>query len=249
MKKNSWPAVWVFILSGCLAEFVVAVGWIPGYLVPRPSFVISVLFNDFAELWSAFRDTMLASFGGFVVSTVLGLGSALLIQRFPLVDRALYPYAVFFQTVPIIAIAPLLVIWIGFGLTTVIAASSIVCIFPIISNTLDGFRSVNRSLLDLFRLYSANERDILFRLRLPSAVPAIFSGLRVSAGLAVIGAIVGEFVVGGGIGGLVDVARTQQRVDKVFAAILMGAGLGLMLVKIVDLGRYIFARRGYHNRH
>ncbi|MBI1860625.1 MAG: ABC transporter permease [Deltaproteobacteria bacterium] len=244
--RSSWPALAVFVLVSCLAELILAFGWIPAYLVPRPSVVLTVLVQDFSELWGAFRDTTVAAVGGFVISGCVGLVSALLIQRFPLVDRALYPYAVFFQTVPIIAIAPLLVIWIGFGLSTVIAASAIVCIFPIISNTLDGFRSANASLLDLFRLYRASERDVLLRLRLPSAVPAIFSGLRVSAGLAVIGAIVGEFVAGGGIGGLVDIARTQQRVDKVFAAILMGAGLGLALVKAVDFGRYIFTRRGYN---
>ncbi len=246
--KPMLPAIMVFVMVSLVFELIVAVEWIPSFLVPRPSAVLGVLLLERIELWEAFLATTTAAGGGFFLSVILGLLSAVSIQRFPWVDKALYPYAVFFQTVPIIAIAPLLVIWIGYGISTVIASSAIVCIFPIISNTLDGLRSSPQNLLDLFRLYGASPRDILFRLRLPSAIPSVFSGLRVAAGLAVIGAIVGEFIAGGGIGGLVDVARTQQRVDKVFAAILLGTLLGLALVKGVDGCSYFFRLKGFHEK-
>lgn len=245
--KASVPAIAVFLGIVITAEILVGFGWVPSYLIPRPRSVFDVLIYERSELGVALFETSLATFVGFLISSVIGVLSAILIQRSSLLDRALYPYAVFFQTVPIIAIAPLLVIWIGFGISTVIASSAIVCIFPIISNTLDGLRSVNPARSDLFRLYQASARDTLFRLRLPSSLPYVFSGLRVASGLAVIGAIVGEFVAGGGIGGIVDTARTQQRVDKVFASILLGSLLGLAMVKLVDVGRSYFLRRDFVN--
>jgi NitT/TauT family transport system permease protein len=151
------------------------------------------------------------------------------------VQRAFYPYAVFFQTVPIVAIAPLLVIWIGYGWRTVAVSAFIVSAFPVVANTLAGLLSTDPALRDLFRLYGASRTATLLKLRLPFAVPSIMTGLRVAAGLAVIGSIVGEFIAGGGLGGVIDVARTQQRVDKVFAGILLASGLGLTLFLLVNL--------------
>ena len=235
----------VFVGVLCCVEVVVGLGWLPSYLVPRPLRVLQVLVQDRAEVGLAFGQTTVAAVGGFLMSTCVGLCLAVLIQRFPLLDRAFYPYAVFFQTVPIIAIAPLLVIWIGFGLWTVVVSSAIVCVFPIISSALDGLRAVTPALGDLFRIYRASEADVLFRLRVPTAIPFICSGLRIAAGLSVIGAIVGEFIAGGGIGGIVDTALTQHRVDKVFASIFLGALLGLAMVKAVDGVRALFVKRGF----
>lgn len=243
--REALPAIFVFVVVLVVLECLVGFEWIPAYLVPRPSSVFHVLVQERHELGVALWETTVAAVGGYGISIFFGLSAAVLIQRFPLVDRALYPYAVFFQTVPIIAIAPLLVIWIGYGLSTVVAASSIVCIFPIISSALDGLRSINPELRDLFLLYHATPRDTLILLRIPSSLPFVFSGLRVASGLAVIGAIVGEFIAGGGIGGIVDVARTQQRVDKVFASILLGSLLGLAMVRVVDLTRYTCMKRGF----
>jgi NitT/TauT family transport system permease protein len=137
--------------------------------------------------------------------------------------------------VPIIAIAPLLVIWFGYGMRTVVASAFIVSIFPVIANTLSGILSTDPALRDLFRLYGASGRDTLFKLRFPAALPQIFTGLRIASGLAVIGAIVGEFIGGQGLGSVVDVARTQQRVDKVFAAVLLASVLGLGLFGLINL--------------
>ena len=130
---------------------------------------------------------------------------------------------------PIIAIAPLLVIWFGYGMRTVIASAFIVSIFPVIANTLNGILSTDPALRDLFRLYGASPAVTLWKLRFPAALPQILTGLRIAGGLAVIGAIVGEFIGGQGLGSVVDVARTQQRTDKVFAAVLLASVLGLAL--------------------
>src|SRR2546427_1848206 len=140
----------------------------------------------------------------------------------------LFPYTTLFRS-------PLLVIWFGCGMRTVVASAFIVSIFPVIANTLTGLLSTDPALRDLFRLYGASGRDTLFKLRFPAALPQIFTGLRIASGLAVIGAIVGEFIGGEGLGSVVDVARTQQRVDKVFAAVLLASVLGLALFGLIKL--------------
>jgi NitT/TauT family transport system permease protein len=176
---------------------------------------------------------------------VFGIAAAVLLSSARWVERAFYPYAVFFQTVPIIAIAPLLVIWIGYGWRTVAVSAFIVSVFPVVANTLSGLLSTDPALRDLFRLYGASWAATLFKLSLPYALPSILTGLRIAAGLAVIGAIVGEFIAGGGLGGVIDVARTQQRVDKVFAGILLASALGLTLFLLVNLISRI-ALRNWH---
>ena len=163
----------------------------------------------------------------------------------PMLRRAFLPYATFFQTVPIVALAPVLVIWFGFGRPTVIASAFIVSIFPIIANSILGIESTIPRLEDLFRLKRASRFATLWKLQLPSAVPAIFAGLRIASGLAVIGAIVGEFIAGGGLGEVVDAARTQQRLDKVFAAVLLSSCLGLILVILIDLASRLTLRSWY----
>jgi NitT/TauT family transport system permease protein len=151
---------------------------------------------------------------------------------------------VFFQTVPIIAIAPLLVIWVGWD-KTVAASAFIVSVFPVIANTLTGLLSVDPALRDLFTLYGASPLARLWKLRLPAALPSILTGLRIAAGLAVIGAIVGEFITGSGIGGIITISRTQQRVDKVFAGLLMATALGILLFLLINLISFL-ALRHWH---
>ncbi len=208
---------------------------VPPYLLPSPFEVFAALRDDRAELSEAFLATAASSLIALSCSFLVGTGLAILLSLSTLLKRAIYPYAVFFQTVPIIAIAPLMVIWFGFGRPTVIASAFIVSVFPIIASTLLGLESTDPSLVDLFRLYSASAWVRLWKLRLPFALPQIFSGLRIAAGLSVIGAIVGEFIAGGGLGAVVDSARTQQRIDVVFAAVLISAVLGLLIVAALNL--------------
>lgn len=140
-----------------------------------------------------------------------------------------------FQTVPIIAIAPLLVIWLGYGMPTVIAAAFIVSVFPIIANTVSGLLSTDRSLVQLFQMFGASRIQTLVQLRIPSAFPQILTGIKISSGLAVIGAIVGEFISGNGLGGVVDAAKNQQRIDRVFAAVLLASLLGILFFRVLYL--------------
>ena len=228
------PPLLPLILGMALAEITVRSGWVPSYLIPAPSEVIRSLIDDRVELAVAAWTTLSSALAGVLLSFTTGTLFAIALSSSDLARRAFYPYAVFFQTVPIISIAPLLVIWFGFGQPTVIASAAIVSVFPIIASTLLGLKSTEPALVDLFTLYSASARQMLVMLKIPFALPQIFSGLRIASGLAVVGAIVGEFIGGGGLGSVVDSARTQQRIDRVFAAVLISALLGAVLVGAVN---------------
>lgn len=229
------PPLTVAVVAVVALELAVRVFGVREFLLPPPLKVLGTIVDEGAELWPAAGETALAAVAGFAASTVFGVAAAVLLSSARWVQRAFYPYAIFFQTVPIIAIAPLLVVWIGYGLRTVAVSAFIVSAFPVVANTLGGLLSTEPALRDLFRLYGAGPLDTMLKLRLPFALPAIMTGLRVAAGLAVIGAIVGEFIAGGGLGGVIDVSLTQQRVDKVFAGVLLASGLGLTLFLAVNL--------------
>jgi NitT/TauT family transport system permease protein len=215
-------------------EIAVRQGWVRAFLVPAPSTVASTLIREAASFRALLLETTTASLAGFGLSIVAGIAIAVALSSAAWIQRAFYPYAVFFQTVPIIAIAPLLVIWLDFD-RTVRASAFIVSVFPVIANTLQGLLSTDPALRDLFKLYGAGRMATLWKLRLPYALPSILTGLRVAAGLAVVGAIVGEFITGAGIGGDIIVARQQQRVDKVFADLLLSAVLGMALFFLINL--------------
>jgi NitT/TauT family transport system permease protein len=229
------PPVIVFACVLSSAELVVRLGWLPRFLVPAPTEVASALVEFAGQLTQKTLETALASVVGFAMSAALGLVAGVALASGRWVQRAFYPYAIFFQTVPIVAIAPLLAIWFGLDIKAVIASSFIVSLFPVIANTLSGLLSTDAALRDLFKLYGAGPVATLLKLRLPFALPAIMTGLRISAGLAVVGAIVGEFITGGGLGGLIAQARRAQRVDKVFAILLLSALLGIVLFGFVNL--------------
>jgi NitT/TauT family transport system permease protein len=226
------PLVPLLVLTGA-TEVLVRTGVIRSFLVPPPSLVLLTLVDfsrpDAADLWRSAAQTAGAALAGFALSAAVGLLTAVALSSSAWVRRAFYPYAVFFQTVPIIAIAPLLVIWIGYGTPTVITSAFIVSVFPVIANALAGLVSTDPALRDLFQLYGAGPVAAMWKLRLPSALPSILTGLRVAGGLAVIGAIVGEFITMQGLGGVIQVSRQLQRVDKIFAGLLLAAMLGIGL--------------------
>jgi NitT/TauT family transport system permease protein len=244
LLRSILPPLVPLVIILVALELIVRMKWVPSYLVPAPTRVFTALFSATSgrELWRATLQTAMASVIGFAASAIVGMIIAIVLSSAGWVQRAFYPYAVFFQTVPIIAIAPLLVIWIGFGTPTVVTSAFIVSVFPVIANTLSGLLSTDPALRDLFRLYGASPATTLFKLRLPYALPSILTGLRVAAGLAVIGAIVGEFITGGGIGGVIDISRTQQRVDKIFAGLLLASLLGITLFGLINLISYLTLR-------
>ena len=249
--------VLVFVVAG--VEWIVARGWVAERLLPRPSTVLRVFVPSspdpltLSDQLDLRRTLLWATWGtakgavlGFLLSVAVGTVVAVLLSSNRWVRRAFYPYAVFFQTVPIIAIAPLLVIWFDFGLPVVIAASFIASVFPVIANTLTGLLGTDLALREMFRLYGAGPLATIWKLRLPHALPSMLTGYRIAGGLAVIGAIVGEFVSSGGLsslGAVIDTARTQLRTDVVFAAVLLASLLGLAIFATINALGTLLLRR------
>jgi NitT/TauT family transport system permease protein len=241
MKRFVLPLLPLVVILYSL-EILVRTGILPQFLCPAPSSVFEAIGEAPGEFLEGFLQTTLAAGLGLGLSVLIGLGAALALTYSPWLRRVFYPYAIFFQTVPIIAIAPILVIWLGYGLPTVVASSFIVAVFPIIANSVMGLLSTPVEWVNLFQLMGAGRYQKLFQLRLPAALPAILGGVKISAGLSVIGAIVGEFISGTGLGGIVDAARNQQRVDRVFAAVGLAAVLGLMFFAVVSLSNAYLLR-------
>lgn len=240
-RQWAWlPPLLTFIALTMALEVWLWFADIPSYLLPRPMEVFTALHQEWGDLSRAILRTGMEASAGLLASVVLGVAVAIALSINDWLRRAFYPYAVFFQTVPIIAIAPLLVIWLGYGPRTIIAVSLIVSVFPIIANTLSGLLSTDPALRDLFRLHRAGILTTLVKLRIPAALPQFLTGLRIASGLAVIGAIVGEFVAddyrdGGGIGTVVMIAIKELKTAKVFAAVLMSSLLGLAFFALVNL--------------
>jgi NitT/TauT family transport system permease protein len=230
-----WPPLLVAIgLCACL-EVMSRAGLVRAFLVPPPSAIFAALWNNWDEYSAKLLQTTLASLAGFAIGAAAGISIAVLLSSTRWMQRAFYPYAVLLQTVPLIAIAPLLIVWCGNSVQAVIVCSVIVCVFPIIANTLAGLVSTDPALVDLFKLYRAGPIAGLWKLRLPFALPNILTGLRIGAGLAVIGVIVGEFqITGGGLGGQIVVERQALNVDCVYALLVLSALLGIALFGIIN---------------
>ena len=207
--------------------------WDPQMIPPLSDIVKTMLENQesFAE---SFLSTLKLSVQSLLLSFVLGFALALVFSLNDWIKRAVFPLAIFFQTVPIIAIAPLLVIYLGYGPQTIIASAVFVSVFPILANTLVGLDTIDKNLLELFLVYHRSPMQTLLYLKIPGSYHFIYSGLKISSGLAVIGVVAGEFVAGGGLGALIDSARTQQRIDLVYASLLGLATIGLIQIMFLN---------------
>jgi len=213
---------------------------VPVYLVPSPVDVVHALIQDWEllsrSLWITLEITGLA----LLAATVLGVLLAFLFVQSRVIEASLFPYAVLLQVTPIVAIAPLIIIWVKNTLAALTLCATIVAIFPIISNTVLGLRSVDPGLMDFFRLKRASRWQILWRLRIPSALPAFFGGLRIACGLALIGAVVAEFVAGTGgsqtgLAYQILQAGYQINIPRLFAALLLITLAGVALFAAMTL--------------
>ena len=200
-------------------------------LFSSPSQVLVALMENHRMFWVAFLETAEHSFYGFLLSLIVGFPIAIGLTLTPRLKQAILPMAVFFQTIPIVAIAPLLVIYFGYGAPTVIASSFFVSVFPVLASSLIGLENINPETRDLFKIMGASQIQTLFKLQIPSSLTLLFSGMQVAGGLAIIGSVAGEFVAGSGLGSLIDTAKSSQRVDQVFSCFLLLAILGILFLK------------------
>jgi NitT/TauT family transport system permease protein len=207
---------------------------VPKYIVPSPWVVLQTLVVDRALLADALAVTLGIALTALAIATVAGTLVALLFVQSRWIELSLFPYAVLLQVTPIVAIAPLIIIWVEDTRIALILCAVVVAIFPIIANTTLGLRSVDHGLLNLFRMCRASRWQVLLRLRIPGALPYFFGGLRIASGLALIGAVVAEFVAGtGGQGaGLayqILLAGMQLNIPRMFAALFLIAAAGIAL--------------------
>ena len=240
--RGRWLSYW----GPPTAVFVVALGIWYGvsyllldpqrrFLVPPPHEVVRVGFFDpynLQELLDALWLSARVAFIGLFIATVLGMVLAVAMSQARWIERSLYPYAILTQTIPILAMVPLFGFWFGFGYVSRVLVVILFAIFPIIANTLFGLQSVEQDHHDLFRLHQAGRLTRLWKLQLPAAMPSIFTGLRISAGLAVIGAIVADFFFKQGepgIGILIDLYRSRLQSEQMFAAIILSSLLGVVV--------------------
>jgi NitT/TauT family transport system permease protein len=203
------------------------------FLLPPPHAVARVAFGDAANLRELLHALLLSAgvaAAGLGIAVVVGMTTAIAMSQARWVERSLYPYFVVLQTVPVLALVPLFGFWFGFGLTSRVLVCVLVALFPIVANTLFGLLSVDDAHHDLFTLHGAGRFQRLVKLQLPAALPAIFTGLRISAGLAVIGAIVGDFFFkqgDPGIGILIDLYRQRLQSEQLFGAVILSSLLGV----------------------
>ena len=221
---------------------------VPPYLVPSPLRVFDTLVTDRALLAASLGVTVTIALAALALAVVAGTLIALLFVQSRWLEASLFPYAILLQVTPIVAIAPLIIIWVHDTRIALILCATVVAIFPVISNTTLGLRSVDAGLLNLFRLARATRWQTLWRLRVPSALPYFFGGLRIASGLALIGAVVAEFVAGtGGQGaGLayqILLAGIQLNIPRLFAALALIALAGVVMFgATVALSRLALAR-------
>ena len=209
---------------------------VPNYLLPAPTAVVSRMIDTPEVLWSATRVTFVEVALGFVAGVVIGLALALPIAYSAAVRSTLYPLIVASQAVPKIAIGPLLVLWLGLGMMPKLAIVALMVFFPVVVTAAEGFSSVDRNLLDLLRSVDAGRWQIFRRVRLPHALPQIFSGLKIGITLAVVGAVVGEWIgADNGLGYLLLQANTQLDSTLLFAALFLLVLLGVVLFILVEL--------------
>ncbi|MCX2726279.1 ABC transporter permease [Thermomicrobium sp. 4228-Ro] len=211
-------------------EWLVRVLAVPRWVLPPPSAIVLALLRDQRLLLQHLAVTLEEVALGLVLSVVLAILLAVGIVSSRIVERSLYPLVVASQAVPIVALAPLLLIWFGYGLTPKVIVVVLICFFPIAVNLVDGLRGVDGELVDLVRSLGASRWQTLRIVRIPAALPAFFSGLRVAAAVSVIGALIGEWVgSAAGLGYLMIRAASQFHTDRVFAAVLVSAAVSIAL--------------------
>jgi NitT/TauT family transport system permease protein len=242
MKKRTLLAINSVLVLACLLGLWQAVIWLnhlPAYILPGPFAVISALRERYPSLLNSLWITTIEAAGGLVASITVGIAVAMIFAQWRWLRQTLYPYTILLQTVPIVAIAPLIINWAGAGIFAVTIVTFIICLAPIIANTTQGLISVDENLIHLFVMHKASPAQTLFKLRLPNAMPNLFTGIRISAGISVIGGITGELFAGstrvgeGGLGYAILYASNQMEIAYLFALVLAATVLGFSFFFVV----------------
>ncbi len=241
----------VLVLVILVWDAVVLFWELPPYKLPGPGLVYETLWTDRALLWESLLVTLMTTVEGFLLAVVGGIGLAVLFDQSRVIEYSLYPYAVILQVTPVVAIAPLLLIYLP-QQVAVLACAWIVAFFPVLANTTLGLRSVDRNLVDLFRLYGASRWQVLWRLSLPSATPYILGGVKIAGGLSLVGAVVAEIAAGaaGTASGLAyRIAESGYRLNipRMFAALALLSLAGIVIFFALSLLSHFILRHWHES--
>ncbi|MEO6982469.1 MAG: ABC transporter permease [Edaphobacter sp.] len=210
--------------------------WFQPYVLPQPWDVVIRMMQDPSVLFGSFRVTLIEVVVGFVIGSVIGVGIALPIAYSPSVRNTLYPLIIASQAVPKIAIAPLLVVWLGLGWTPKLTVVALMVFFPVAMTSVQGFSSVDKNLIDLLRSVHAGRWQVFSKVRLPHALPHIFSGLKIGITLAVVGAVVGEWVgANSGLGYLLLQANSMLDTTLLYASLALLVAMGVVLFALMEI--------------
>ncbi|MBU8542348.1 MULTISPECIES: ABC transporter permease [Roseomonadaceae] len=256
LTAEAWLRILAPTLIGVLAligwEAVVRINEIPPYLLPGPLAVFETLIREWPSLSVSLFITLQITFAALFVAAALGLLLSVLFAQSRIIELSLFPYAVILQVTPVVAIAPLIIIWVDDIRIALLICAWIVAFFPILSNTTLGLNSADHNLVDLFRLYRASRWQVLRYLRLPTAMPYFLAGLRISGGLALIGAIVAEFVAGtggraSGLAYRILEAGYQLQIPKMFAALVLISLTGIAIFLAMSLISHLCLRHWHES--
>lgn len=234
------PAIVGIVVLLAWASFVWVTG-VPPYILPGPWLVLKTLISEWNELFPSLMITLQITITAFVAAIVSGLLVSILFTQSKWIERSFFPYAVILQTTPIVAIAPLIIIWLKNNtFAALVVCAWLVAFFPIVSNTTLGLNSIDHNLANVFQLYRASRWQTLLYLRLPSALPYFLGGLRISGGLALIGAVVAEFVAGtggakSGIAYQILMSSYNLQIPRMFAALIMTTSLGIIIFIVLTI--------------
>jgi ABC-type nitrate/sulfonate/bicarbonate transport system permease component len=241
------PPLLLLVLGLCIWEAWVRIDGTPAWFLPSPSSVARTIVSDRDLLahhtWVTLREVIV----GFLVALVVGVCIAVAIEESPLTERALYPLIVASQAIPIVALAPLLLVWFGYGLLPKVIVTALVAFFPIVVTTVDGLRSADREMLELLRAMGAGAFTRFRLVKVPSAMPSLFSGMRIGIAIAVIGAVFGEYVgAKAGLGYLMNISSGRLLTARVFACIVVLACMAVTLfASVILLERLLLPWRRY----
>ena len=232
-------------------DLVVRINQLPPYILPGPGLVLSTLVTDWPILWNSLLSTLETTFAGLALAVFGGVSLAIAFNQSRLIEHSFYPYAVILQVTPVVAIAPLLLIYLP-QQAAVLACAWIVAFFPVLANTTLGLNSIDHNLADLFRLYGASQRQILWELKLPSALPHMLAGLKIAGGLSLIGAVVAEIAAGSagaGSGLAYRIAESGYRLNipRMFAALLLLSVAGVVIFFLLSALSHLALRRWHES--
>jgi NitT/TauT family transport system permease protein len=241
----------VFALGLLAWDLIVRINAIPPYLLPGPWLVLRTMIADWSILSESLGITLLTALEGFVAAAIGGIALALLFNQSKWLEYSLLPYAVVLQVTPVIAIAPLMLIYLP-QQTAVVACAWIVAFFPVLANTTLGLNSVDRTLADLFYLYDASRMQTLLRLKLPAALPSILGGLRIAGGLSLIGAVAAEIAAGAagagsGLAYRISESSYRLNIPRMFAALLLLSAAGVVIYMLLALVSHLMLRRWHES--